>query len=429
MTTQLPEGLGLVSRERTGDMKFAAAGLAVLMAGGVLAALLAARWLEPTAYTVFAAFSAALGLLVLGPASSLEQESALYGSRLHVGLKSLTRRMLSRAGVVWLLATIIILVPVADWQQRLWGDASLLAKTLIVLSVPPIFTLSIGRGIAAARGAHRVVGGVYAVAGLGLVAFPPVLHLLGLSRLSAFLVGAVVAWLPPLVVLAFATRGHSRASPPAAGVGERHPRSATAWIVFGNLFLLGNLLAVPAVLRWHVEQLDVALVADVQLLVSISRLSTTAVLGFLPLAIARLATPSDHRDRDIRRLMLTALSIGAGAVLACALLGAVFIAFLTGRPATVETGDIVLATLPVMALCPAIVLTGLAIARGRHSLVLLSWALGLLALASATGIDARGGIHTVLGGVLLAGFLPLLFLAAGFVLGPVVRRADGRLPS
>lgn len=428
MTPQLPEGLGLVSGERTGDARFTAAGLVVLMAGGVLAALLAARWLNPAGYTVFAAFSAVLGLLVLGPASSLEQESALYGSRSQLDLRSVAGRMTTRAAMVWLLATIIVLTPVADWQQRLWGDASLLARTLIVLSVPPIFTLAITRGIAAALGAHRVVGGVYAVAGLGLVGFPPVLHLLGLSRLSAFLVGAVVAWLPPLLVLTFATRGHSRASPPAAGVGERHPRSATAWIVFGNLLVLGNLLAVPAVLRWHVGQLDVALVADVQLLVSISRLSTTVVLGFLPLAIARLASPSDHRDRDIRRLILIALSIGTGAVVACAMLGAVFIALLTGRPASVETGDIVLATLPVMALCPAIVLTGLAISRGRHLRVLLSWGLGLLTLAGATGIDAQGGIHTVLGAVLLAGFLPLFFLASAFVLGPVVRRADGRMP-
>ena len=48
-----------------------ATALAVFLGCGVLTALVAARLLSPADYTVFAAFSGLLGILVYGPSSSL----------------------------------------------------------------------------------------------------------------------------------------------------------------------------------------------------------------------------------------------------------------------------------------------------------------------------------------------------------------------
>ena len=60
-----------------------------------MVALLAARVLQPGAYTVYAAFSGLLGVLVLAPAGSLEQESALRAGSGTGG--TLRRTMLGRA--------------------------------------------------------------------------------------------------------------------------------------------------------------------------------------------------------------------------------------------------------------------------------------------------------------------------------------------
>ncbi len=419
-----PVTLGLDSRPRPHHVSAAAAGLAILLGGGVLSALLAARWLEPSEYTVFAAFSAVFGLAVLGPASSLEQAAALTRGRLQSTGRHLLMGKLARQSVaLWFLATLIALVPVAAWQERLWGTTTPLVQVIIILTVPPIFLLAITRGLAAARGEHGYIGSVFAIAGVGNVALPPLLYLLGTPVLPAFLLGTGLAWLPPLLTLVWYPRMRPAAPVPEGDRSESSP--VTVLIVTGNLLVLGNLLAVPALLRWHIQSLDVANVADVQLLVSISRLSTTASLGFVPLAVARLASArSGQTWQAARPLLGVACGLGTAAVLTSALLGDAFISWVTGRATEVPQLTILLAALPVAALCPAIVLTAAAIATGRHRLLLLSWTLGLIALTGTLFLAPDGDINKVLIGVLVAGACPGIVLSIGFLQG--VRRSQAR---
>jgi O-antigen/teichoic acid export membrane protein len=111
-------------------------------------------------------------------------------------------------------------------------------------------------------------------------------------------------------------------------------------------------------------------------------------------------------------------------VLTSALLGDAFISWVTGRATEVPQLTLLLAALPVAALCPAIVLTAAAIATGRHRLLLLSWTLGLIALTGTLFLAPDGDINKVLIGVLVAGACPGIVLSIGFLQG--VRRSQAR---
>ena len=265
-----------------------AAGVTVFLAGGVLAALLAARLLPASDYTVYAAYSSLIGMLVLGPSVSLEQESALRFSRAHDSAASLLTAMLARGGVVFVAVAVVVLVP-GGWQHRLLGSSVGLATVCVLIGCPLVFAVAIGRGYLTAHGTMRPVGAASAAIGGAMLLLPVLFHAGGADWLSAFLAGAILAWLPALLIvyayLPAAAARPQRRSDVENDMGHR----VTAWLLAGNLLMLAALLAVPLVLRWHVTDLGADQVAAAQLLVSVSRLPSTIVLGFLPLMVAQLA--------------------------------------------------------------------------------------------------------------------------------------------
>jgi hypothetical protein len=394
-----------------------AAGLAVFLACGVLTALLGAAVLDSRDFTVFAAFSGLLGVLVYGPASSLEQESALRaGAGEGERLRDAMRR---RMAAVWLAVALVVLLPLG-WQDRLLGPSQPVAAAALVLGAPVVLTLSVRRGLAVSVGAYRLVATSFLLAGVGTVLLPLLLPLVGVAPVTAFLVGPVVAWVPALLLMLRARRGRParlavHAVDVADGAGD------TAWIVTANLLVLVNLLAVPPLLRWHVADLSASVVADVQLLVSVSRLSTTAVLGFLPLLVARLGARRDGGASPAA--LATAAALAAMTVLACVLVGNPFLEALTGREAPLSIRTIALATLPAVLLCPALVLMGVAVARRRHGLLCGAWAGGAAVLTATAALEPRGSVEFVLAGVLLASAVPLVVLAARLGRAPATSMA------
>lgn len=386
-----------------------AAGLVVFMLCGVLVVLLAALLLDSADYTKFAAYSGIFGILVLGPAGSLEQASALRAG----GQRSsrARRALLLRAAVAWLLVTVVLLLPLADWQRRLLGDQAALALATLVIGAPLILSLAVRRGLAVARENYGLVAAAHGLAGAGMLLMPFALQLTGLPLLSCFVLASVLAWAPPYALLVVADRATVVEAAPDVGL---HWKRTTTWVVIGNLLLLANLLAVPPILRWHVMDIGARAAADLQLLVSVSRLPATAVLGFMPLILTRL--PKGGRAPRLGAppdLLGLAVGIGAAAVLGTAVLGNPFIAALTGRTEGLPLTTVLLATSPAVLICPAIVLMGAAIVRQQYRLVCGAWSSGLVVLGATAGLDAGGSGHPVLLSVLLSAVLPFLVLLRG----------------
>lgn len=379
-----------------------ATGLGVLLASGVLVSLVAARILSPGHYTIFAAFFGLFGVLVLAPATSLEQESVLRGPS---GESS--ARMLRRALLVWLVVTVVVVIPVVDWQQRLLGAESTYALVALVLGAPVVLALAVLRGLALGAGKFGTVAAGHLVAGLGTLVLPLALYASGLPAVMAFILGAAFAWVPALVLVLL------RTSSPSTSRRTGHTvRGATLWLVAVNLLVLFNLSVVPPVLRWHVIELGAASVADTQLLVSISRLATTAVLAALPLVLGtlRVTGPSRRLPFPTSPLALAA-ALGLVSTVVTGLLGRQMVELLTGRESALQVSTCFLAALPTLLLCPAIVLMAVAISRGAFASTCAAWALGALLLLATGASDPGSRIDLLLAGVAAAAATPLVVLA------------------
>lgn len=391
------------------------------MACGIAVALLAAVQLDARAYTVFSAFSGLLGILVLGPAAALEQEATLDAAEPR--RQSPLRAMLRRSTAIWALLVAVVLLTPGAWGERLLGAERELAVALVLLGAPVVFLVAIGRGAAVVAASFRRAGALHAVTGISMLALPPALRLAGLSWLDAFLVGALAAWLPALVLLAVTS---NRSSPvPAEPRGRAAPRRATTGIQVVNLLVIANLLATPAVLRWHTAEVGITDTADLQLFVSITRLTTTLVLGCLPLLIHRLtSTPVERRTRAALR---TAAAVGGVSLLAAAsltLLARPIVELISGRTSDVPLQDFVLAALPVVFLGPAVALMAASLVAGRHRAAVLGWGVGLLVLAQVTAADAASAPPVLLG-IAVAAAAPFLVLLVDTALKG--RSADARV--
>lgn len=391
-------------------------GLGIFLISGILSALLAARVLAPVDYTVYAAFSSIWGILVLASAGAFEQESSMRAARGPARSGSHLTDLLRRAGVTWVLTTVILIVPLFDWQARLLGDRWILWVGLAVACSGFVFFGAILRGLGIGHSRYAIVGSSYAVTGLAMLALTLALLAAGMWSLSAFLGGVVGAWLVGFLLLALSAF--------AGGLDDRRtgmkptnePRaSATAWMLAGNLLMTAAILVVPSILRWHVASIGANTVADAQLLVSLSRLVSTVVLGLLPVMMARMVARAT-RDSGLaaaRPWLVASVTMSLAAVLVLAVFGVQMVGWITGRTASIELDVIIAATLPVVFLAPALVLMALAAVRRRYSVTVAAWAASLAALIPAVVIDPGGRILPLLLWIGLGALLPLAVFVWG----------------
>lgn len=382
-----------------------AIGLAVLMLCGIAVAFGAAIVLPAEDYTRFAAFAGVLGMLVLGPANALEQEAAMRAARGRTS-SGVVSTMLLRAATLWALVSAVVLLTPDAWAERLVGNHETPARLALVLGAPVVFATTTLRGAALAGGAYRLAGSIHAVAGAGMLAAPLGLRAAGVSWLGALIAGAVAAWLPACILAGAAVR-----RPTATSAETAHPGvyAAGASLQLGNLLVLVNLLVPAAVLRWHVTALDAVEVADVQILQNVSRLSATAVVGFLPLLMSSLASQRTPAAAMLAPAALAAV-LGVATCVVCTALASPVVEVLTGRDSAVPASVNFLATLPMALLCPAIVLTAAAVAGRRYAHPLTGWTLGLLALLALTGWEPDNRLWLLLLGLVGAAAIPLLTL-------------------
>lgn len=385
-------------------------GLGLFLVGGVLAALLAARILGPDDYTVFAAFISLWGVAILAPGGAFEQESTVRAVGRQESTRGIARAMGIRSGVLWVLVAVLLMAPLG-WQPRLLGNSWQWWVGAIVIGGAIVFATAIGRGIATGRGHYAVVGGASAITGLAMVVVPLALLRLGQPALTSFLVGAVVAWIAGLVVVAFA--GLTRRLRLFDTIAGDPVTGGTALLVAGNLLMTASVLAVPSVLRWHVGTIGAELTADVQLVVSLSRLASTVVLGLVPIMIATMSGMQGRRHVSTQTWLVVATGFAALSVATLTLIGAPAVSWLTGRATDMDLGLIVAATGPVILLAPAVVLMALATLRHRFGVIILAWLASLVALIAGAIADPTADVMSVLAWIATSALLPFTILAVG----------------
>ena len=393
-------------------------GLGVFLVGGILTALLAARLLHPVDYTIYASFASIWGIAILATAGALEQESSMRGTS-GQRTRYLFAAMLKKGTVVWLIAGALLVIPVLGWQERLLGGLWHRWVALAVVGGLLVVISAILRGIGTGRGRYGIVGASNAATGVAMLAAPLVLIGLGSPPLDSFLLGAVGAWIAGLLVMVVAAKmGQLRAVSVSAPASQQ--RRMTGWMIAGNLLMTASVLAVPSVLRWHVESIGADLVADVQLLVTISRLASTVILGLLPVMIATMTSRPVRAAgfAAARTWLVLAVGVAFAAVAILVGVGIPLIGWITGRSTAVDLQVVVAATIPVILLAPAIVLMALSATRGRYGLIVCAWGASLLALLGAILFDPEGQVLFVLAWIGLGAGMPLAVLAVGLSFDP-----------
>ncbi|MEZ5117536.1 MAG: hypothetical protein R2737_14845 [Candidatus Nanopelagicales bacterium] len=388
-----------------------AGSLVVFLACGTLLVLAAARLLSASDYTVFAAFSAVFGFAVLGPAGALEQRAAVLARPGTSGTDA-ARHMARPAALTTLAVVALALIPVGGWQQALFGEQDTLASVLLAVGTPVVGATAVLRGVALGQGRNVAPAASNVGTGLASLALTAALVGVGASRLEAFLVGPVAAWMLALVIMGVAEARESRrgSGRQSLAVDARGHLTASAWTVTANLLMLANLLIVPALLRLQVDVVGPDAVAATQLLVSMSRLVSSVMLGLVPVEIAHLASrqPGPSQRRVARGWVAAALAVSAAAVLVLTLTGGPLAAFISGKPVDVGPGLAFLAVAPVLALTPTLAAVPAGLIAGRERRIASGWALGLAVLLGAAGLLAASGLEPLLLAVLLSATLPAL---------------------
>jgi hypothetical protein len=439
-------------------------GLFVFLGGGILTALLAARVLPPVDYTIYAAFSSLWGIAVLATAGAVEMETTLRTSNSRSS-SSFKAPMLFRAWAIWAFVNIALWIPVREWQERLLSEDWPWWLMLTLLGSAAVFTGAVLRGASAGSWLMGILGASNAATGLVMLGGALLFLGLGVDALAAIISATTVCWYAGLTVLWLGMLRRRRYANRAltSGLDPRFPSGhaahgvrktsthggdsstqqvdssqlvnrgstrgqevpfQTSWMVAASLLMSAALLSVPAILRWHVIPSNAVAIADAQLLVSLSRLSSTIVLGLVPVMMSAMSRsegghrPARHRglrgSLDVaRRWLMMALSLSVAALAVLALLGPLLLPWLTGRPLTISASDAALATTPTLLLAPALVLVALANVRRRFGIIVLAWTLALIPLLMTWWVEPVRGLTPLLVLIWISAAMPAIVLVAG----------------
>ena len=356
-------------------------------------------------FSAYAAMVSVLGVLGTGVAGAMEQETSRRVATAAGGSGPL-RPPIAHSAAAAALAAVVVLLP-TGWQQALFAERAPTAAVLVVVGVLALHAAAIGRGALAGSGHRAQLGLAIALTGMLPVVLGGLLVLVGVDGFLAFGLGTVLGGgsgaLVALPVLRILMRG------PREGSGQAPSRLGR--LVAANLFLTANMVAVPAVLRVHVDDLSASVVASLQIVVSLSRLSTLLVANAVSVVVA--AVSRDHRSRTVLRYAAGATAFGVVAVLSTAVLAPVLLPLVFGPGYEVDVGLAALAAVSVVFLNPAYILTGVAVARGRDGLIAWAWAGGAVVLGMVAGWRSPPGAAAILTGIAVSAALPTMIMGSG----------------
>jgi O-antigen/teichoic acid export membrane protein len=383
----------------------------------VATSVVAARVLGTDSFSAYAAMVSVLGVLGTGVAGAVEQETARRVASAADESEAL-RPPLMHSLVAVVVAALVVLVPLG-WQEALLAHRAHTGQVLILLGVVGLHAAAVARGLLAGTHRRALLGLAICLTGVLPVLLGSTLAFLGVDGFLAFGIGTVVGSSSAVVVAVPALRSHRGARARRAD----DPAVRLAGLVAGNLFLTANMVAVPAVLRVHVDDLSSGVVASLQIVVSLSRLSTLLVANGVSVVVASAAR--DPRGSTLRVAAAGATAFGVLAAVATAALAPVLLPLVFGSGYSIGVGLAGLGAVSVLFLNPAYVLTGVAAARGQGNLVAAAWGGGALALAVVAAWPGPTSAAGVLTGIAASAAVPAALMAVALVRP---RGAAGRSP-
>jgi hypothetical protein len=353
-----------------------AAGTLVYILCGIAVAFIASKSLSADDYVNYSAFVSVGGIFVLGIGAAIEQETNLVYFRLGGNSGAAWRFMMPRIVVSVFVLWLIVLVPLFSWQSNLFGDISTEFQLAVVLGIPGLLLATVARGIVNGRADYRRLALAHLIFGLGTIAVPIFLWSLGISLLVSLVTGQAIAWSLPLLALLRKSLFRNTQSVTT----QKSTSHLSAWLVLANIALLTNLLSSQLIFRLHSALLSSRVVAEAQILITVSCFASTLALGLMPQIIAnhRRRAVEDSSNQQIVRVGV--LFFAAVLALGTALFRQIIAVVLLPRKSVIPLIDALLITTPAVFLVLTLLMSGKLIAEEKVRQAAGSWVIGLLGL-------------------------------------------------
>lgn len=339
--------------------------------------LVATVYMSAEDYTIFMAYTSVMGVVVLGPASAIEQQSTLLSLRFEGTAMEIGRRLLGSTTAFAFSVAVIAFVPIQNWQLHAFGPHSDVIRVFMVVAAPLIVLSGIVRGhangsfeIAKVGNSHFVYAGATLAVSLGC-------WMMGLSLLHSILLGQLIGWVAPgvfLVAVRSSEKVRIASKPASVGVIRQ-----SVLLIATNLLILANILSSPFIFRLRTDDLGVNKVAEAQLVMSVSFVACALVLGLLPTFIqdARRLGFTDFIQRPIIKILI------AGSLLlplVAMVLSTPAVRVLQGRDPGLSHIQFLAVSLPAPCLVFALILGSAMIANERFVESIVVWGASLVFL-------------------------------------------------
>ena len=353
-----------------------AAGTLVHILCGIAVAFIASKSLSADDYVNYSAFVSVGGIFVLGIGAAIEQETNLVFFRLGGNSGATWRFMMPRIVVSVFVLWLTVLVPLFSWQSNLFGDISAEFQLAVVLGIPGLLLANVARGIVNGRADYRRLALAHLIFGLGTIAVPILLWSLGISLLVSLVTGQAIAWSLPLVALLRKSLFHNQ----QPVTTEKSTSHLSGWLVLVNIALLTNLLSSQLIFRLHSALLSSMVVAEAQILITVSCFASTLALGLMPQIIANHRRRAVEDSSNQRLMKVGVLFFAAVLALGTALFRQIIAVILLPRKSVIPFIDALLITTPAIFLVLTLLMSGKLIAQEKVRQAAGSWVLGLFGL-------------------------------------------------
>ncbi len=344
---------------------------------GISVSILASTTLSADDYVNFIAFVSLSGIVVLGLGSALEQESTLVQLRLQQSGIQAWKYMSWRIGFATIGIWLLFLLPIYSWQQRLFGNVTSQVQIAVVVGAPGLLITTVARGFVNGEGNFRQLSRAHVVFGASTLLVPLTLYASGLTLIHGLIFGQVIAWSMPLLILL--RRGKQKDNTTETKA-LRLP-NLTIWLMASNFLLLANLNSTNLILRSRTNIISSSVIAESQLLVTVSCLASALTLGLLPFLIGKNKRKTQTETNSWEKYLNASLIIFALIFVAgISVFRKLVVALLLPRSSQIELLDALFITFPALFWTVSLTLSAKLIAQERVRRNLLCWLTGLAAL-------------------------------------------------
>jgi hypothetical protein len=351
-------------------------GTLIYIVCGIAVAILASKSLSADNYVNYSAFVSFGGIFVLGIGAAIEQETNLVYFRSDGNSDATWRFMFPRVVFAVFVLWLVVLTPFFSWQENLFGESSTEVQLAVALGLPGLFLAGVARGIVNGRADYRRLALAHLIFGLGTIAVPILLWSLGISLLVSLVTGQAIAWSLPLLALLRNSLFHNQ----QPVTTEKSTSHLSGWLVLANIALLTNLLSSQLIFRLHSALLSSTVVAEAQILITVSCFASTLALGLMPQIIANYRRRDGEDLSNQRMIKVGVLFFAAMLALGTALFRQIIAVILLPRKSVIPFIDALLITTPAIFLVLTLLMSGKLIAQEKVRQAAGSWVLGLFGL-------------------------------------------------